>query len=108
MFVICRDNILRCIASNLYERGRLARWQAAIAEFDLVYLAQQSVKGQVLTDHMAAHPCRDDACIDVTTPDDTINQVVGDRPIASLAFDGAATQQGSSAAGIITFPDGVF
>lgn len=39
--------------------GRLARWQALLCEFDLIYNALKAIKGQAITDHLAGLPLAD-------------------------------------------------
>ncbi|XP_070022394.1 uncharacterized protein [Nicotiana sylvestris] len=36
--------------------GKLAKWQILLSEFDIVYITQKAVKGQVLADHLVENP----------------------------------------------------
>lgn len=39
---------------------RLARWCMILSEFEVKFVPQKAVKGQVLADFLAAHPVPDD------------------------------------------------
>ncbi|XP_071912254.1 uncharacterized protein [Coffea arabica] len=36
--------------------GRMAKWQMILSEFDIVFITQKAVKGQVIADHLAENP----------------------------------------------------
>ena len=39
--------------------GRIARWQALMLEFDIVYVTQKAIKGSALADYLAQQPIND-------------------------------------------------
>ena len=48
--------------------GRLMRWLVLMTEFDIQYVTQKSVKGSIVTDHLASLPVSDDRPIDNDFP----------------------------------------
>ncbi|RDY05769.1 hypothetical protein CR513_10353, partial [Mucuna pruriens] len=36
--------------------GRIARWQMALSEYDIIYTKQKAVKGRALAEQLAHHP----------------------------------------------------
>ncbi|XP_070045448.1 uncharacterized protein [Nicotiana tomentosiformis] len=36
--------------------GKLSKWQILLSEFDIIYVTQKAVKGQVLADHLVENP----------------------------------------------------
>ena len=85
--------------------GRLMRWLALLTEFDIQYVSQKSVKGSVITNHLASLPVSDDRPINVDFPDE---QFVFMTSIAGwqLYFDGAANQSGFSIGILLISPQG--
>ncbi|XP_070020276.1 uncharacterized protein [Nicotiana sylvestris] len=44
---------LKYIFQKPMPTGKLAKWQILLSEFDIIYVTQKAVKGQVLIDHLA-------------------------------------------------------
>ena len=73
--------------------GRLMRWLVILAEFDIQYVTQKSVKGSIITDHLASLPVSNDKLIDNDFLDEqfvSVTSIAGWR----LYFDGTANQLG--------------
>ncbi|XP_049414856.1 uncharacterized protein LOC125877669 [Solanum stenotomum] len=47
---------LKYIFQKAMPTGKLAKWQMLLSEFDIVYMTQKAIKGQVLADHLAENP----------------------------------------------------
>ena len=69
--------------------GRFMRWLVLLAEFDIQYVTQKSVKGSIVADHLASFLVSDDRSIDDDFHDE---QFVSMTCIIrwNLYFDGAA------------------
>ena len=60
---------LRYLFDRPFLTGRLMRLLVLLTEFDIQYVTHKSVKGSVVTDHLASLPVFDDRSIDVDFPD---------------------------------------
>ncbi|GKV35610.1 hypothetical protein SLEP1_g43856 [Rubroshorea leprosula] len=99
VFVVSKTDVIKYMLSWPLLRGRIGKWILALAEFNLRYLPQKAVKGQVLADFLADHPC-----LDVNADEDKgINLFSIDLVPWRLIFDGSSTDQ-AFGAGIIIVP----
>ena len=55
--------------------GRLMRWLVLLTEFDIHYVTQKSIRGSVVTDHLASLPVPDGRAIDDDFPDEDVATV---------------------------------
>jgi len=91
--VISKENPLRYILSKSLLSGRLAKWTMLFAPFDIKFTPQKAVKGQVIANFLAAHPCPDSDELLDDLPDDGV-MLVEIKPW-QLYFDGAARNKGA-------------
>ena len=63
-------DMLRYLFDKHVLTGRLIRWLVLLTEFDIQYVTQKSVKGSIVTDHLASFPVSDDRSIDNDFPDE--------------------------------------
>jgi hypothetical protein len=52
--------------------GRLAKWMLLLSEYTISYIPTKAVKGQVVTDFLAAHPVTESEEINVDFPDEQV------------------------------------
>ncbi|GAA0169124.1 hypothetical protein LIER_23674 [Lithospermum erythrorhizon] len=73
--------------------NRLARWYLQLQQFEIIYVSQKAVKGQMLTDFLADHPlpAEWELCDELPDEDFMSVQVM---PPCQMYFDGAAHQEG--------------
>ncbi|KAI0512212.1 hypothetical protein KFK09_012850 [Dendrobium nobile] len=73
--------------------GRLARWAVILLQFDITYVPQKAVKGQVLADFLAAHPIPADSPLNDDLPDEQIMNVEEEEMLRvwEMYFDGASS-----------------
>ena len=55
--------------------GRLMKWLMLLTEFDIHYVTQKSIKGSIVSDHLASLPVSNDKAIDDDFPDEEIAAV---------------------------------
>ena len=72
IIVISKADPLRYILFKSLLSGRLAKWAILLALFDIKFVPQKAVKGQVIVDFLAAHPCLDNDEL----PDDLLDDGV--------------------------------
>jgi hypothetical protein len=90
--------------------GRTARWQLLLAEFDITYVTQKSIKGRALADHLAAHPLPDYQPRKTEFPDEHILMMEPEEEQPRrlvMFFDGAMNQAGNGLGAVFVSPDGV-
>jgi hypothetical protein len=71
--------------------GRLAKWAIILTEFDITYMPQKAIKGQVLADFLAAHPIQDNSPLKCDFLDEETLHIEEENPIWELYFDGASS-----------------
>lgn len=54
--IIAQEDPLKYLISNSYMIDRAAKWVMLFQEFDLVFITQESIKGQAITNSIANHP----------------------------------------------------
>ena len=54
--LVSKVNSLKYVMSRPVLSDRLARWYLQLQQFEIVYVPQKAVKGQVLADFLADHP----------------------------------------------------
>ena len=91
--LISRLDPLRYLFDKPALTGRLMRWLILLTEFDIQYVCHTSIKGSIVTDHLASLPISEDKPID----DDFLDEEF--VAMTSLSgwcryFDGAANQSG--------------
>ncbi|XP_028551816.1 uncharacterized protein LOC110108077 [Dendrobium catenatum] len=76
-----------------YISRRLARWAVILLQFDITYFPQKAVKGQVLTDFLAAHPIPADSPVNDDLHDEQIMNVEEEEMLRvwEIYFDGASS-----------------
>ncbi|XP_070037130.1 uncharacterized protein [Nicotiana tomentosiformis] len=86
---------LKYIFQKSMPTGKLAKWQILLSEFDIVYMTQKAVKGQVLAYHLAKnHVGGEYEPLKTYFPDEEVSFVGEDITEAynewRIFFDGAA------------------
>nr|QLA48219.1 hypothetical protein [Medinilla magnifica] len=85
--------------------GRVSKWQLQLAEFDIRYSPQKSVKGRAIADYLAEYPSSDTNPLETELPDEHIMNTT-DRPKKwTMYFDGAVNLSGSGIGAILISPD---
>ncbi|XP_055803485.1 uncharacterized protein LOC129872553 [Solanum dulcamara] len=59
-YLISRLDPLKYIFQKPMPKGKLAKWQILLSEFDIVYVKQKAIKVQALADHLAENPVDQD------------------------------------------------
>ena len=85
--------------------GRLMRWLVLLTEFDIQYVSQKSIKGSIISDHLASLPTSEDRPIDDDFPDE---KFVAKTSLSGwcMYFNGAANQLGSGISVLLVSPHG--
>jgi hypothetical protein len=63
-----------------------------LAKFDLTYVAKNTIKGRVISEHCAGHPIGEDDLDDNFSDEDILN--IEEKATWKMYFDGASNQHG--------------
>lgn len=109
-YVISKEDPLKYMMSKTYHNSHTAKWIMFLSEFDLVFISQKSIKGQVITDQLAAAPLESSSPLHISLSNEDIfkiNEV--EEPIdtqedfdITMYFDGSRCEQGGGA-GVVFF-----
>ncbi|XP_043710438.1 uncharacterized protein LOC122659391 [Telopea speciosissima] len=91
--------------------GRMARWLLLLSEFNITYVNQKSVKGRVVSDHLAAHLVElDSRPMEVLFPDEDLACMEEEecKDWWQLYFDGATNQRGYGARILLITPEDLY
>ncbi|XP_060180738.1 uncharacterized protein LOC132610466 [Lycium barbarum] len=94
--LVSKANPIKFVMSKPVLSDRLARWYLQFQQFEIVYISQKAVKGQVLADFLANHPIPDDWELSDELPDEDA-MLVELQPPWKMYFDGAAHCEGAGA-----------
>ena len=109
--LLARMDPLKYIFEKPVTSGRVARWQMLLAEFDITYVTQKSIKGQAIADHLAYLPLPQYEPVKTDFPDEDVLCVdieeIKDPESWTMYFDGALNQNGKGIGIVLLSPEGV-
>ncbi|XP_071902387.1 uncharacterized protein [Coffea arabica] len=103
--LISRANPIKYVMSRPVLSDRLARWYLQLQQFEIIYVPQKAVKGQVLANFLANHPIPAEWELSDDLPDEDV-LLIEIRPPWKMYFDGAAHRHGAGAGIVFITPDG--
>jgi hypothetical protein len=102
---------IKYIFEKPYLSGRIARWQALLSQYDIIYMTQKAIKGSVIADMLADQPLdkREHARLDF--PDEDILALLqghrdSDEGVWIMRFDGALNALGKGVGAVLISPKG--
>ncbi|XP_042477702.1 uncharacterized protein LOC122059068 [Macadamia integrifolia] len=109
VFLVSRMDPIKYLFEKPALTGRLARWLLLLAEFDIVYVTQKSIKGSVITEHLSAHSVVDMRPLNDIFPDEDVVSVEVENEVGiwQMFFDGAANHKGCGAGVLLITPEGL-
>eukprot|EP01018_Ginkgo_biloba_P023038 Gb_17942 [translate_table: standard] len=102
--LIAKIDPLKYLLSKSTLTGRMAKWVMLLSEFDIEYVNQKAIKGQVLADHLAETTIRNRS-LSIGFPDESILSL-DESPEWTLYFDGSFTTHGSGVGIVFATPQG--
>ncbi|XP_071922596.1 uncharacterized protein [Coffea arabica] len=103
--LIFRANPIKYVMSRPVLSDRLARWYLQLQQFEIIYVLQKAVKGQVLTDFLADHPIPAEWELSDDLPDENV-LLIEIRPPWKMYFDGVTHRHGVGARIVFVTLDG--
>ncbi|XP_043721093.1 uncharacterized protein LOC122668619 [Telopea speciosissima] len=91
--------------------GRMARWLLLLLGFDITYVNKKSMKGQAVSDHLAAHPVESDSRpMEDLFPDEDLACMEEEecKDWWQLYFDDVANQRGYGARILLITPEDLY
>ncbi|XP_042519149.1 uncharacterized protein LOC122092913 [Macadamia integrifolia] len=109
VFLVARMDPIKYLFEKPVLTSKLARWLLLLAEFDIVYVTQKSIKGSVIVEHLSAHPVVDTRPLnDIFSDEDVVSvEVENEVGIWQMFFDGAANHKGCGAGVLLITPEGL-
>ena len=74
-YVITKVDPLRYMMNKTYQNTRTSKWIMYLIEFDLQFINQKSIKGQVIVDHIAEASLQDDNLFIIELSDEHVFQL---------------------------------
>jgi len=112
-WLISKMDPIKYIFEKPYLSSRIARWQALLSQYDIVYMSQKAIKGSVIADMLADQPIDNYEPASLDFPDEDILAMLredGDKNIDDemwiMRFDGASNSIGKGIGAILISPDG--
>jgi len=102
MRVISKADPIKYILSRPVMSGRLAKWAIIWEQYNLVYVPQKAIQGQVLAGFLADHPIPDEWALNDDLPGEEVF-VVDILPPWEMYFDSAKRQDGAGV-GLLLLP----
>ncbi|KAK4409603.1 Transposon Tf2-12 polyprotein [Sesamum angolense] len=94
--LVSKVNPLKYVMAKPVLSDRLARWYLQLQQFEITYVPQKAVKGQVLADFLADHPMPAEWELSDDLPDEDV-LVIEVTPPWKMYFDGASHKEGAGA-----------
>lgn len=94
--------------SKIYHNSRTSKWLMFLSEFDLKFIHQKYIKGQVIANQLADIPLQDNFPLYINLPNKDIFQVDVEKKFVpeefdiTMYFDGSKCEQGRGE-GVILF-----
>lgn len=102
VYVVSKMDPLKFLFDKPALNGRISRWMVMLAEFDLKFIPQKSIKGAVVSDFLTDFP-GESGEVHYEFPDEHLCTTNTDS--WELYFDGASNQNGCGAGVILISPD---
>ena len=93
VILIARMDPLKYLFEKPVLNNRMAKWVFLLSEFDISYVTQKAIKGQVVADFLADNPILEEIEKEAEFPDNEIMEVEAEEDW-KLYFDGAANRNG--------------
>ncbi|KAL0297871.1 UNVERIFIED_CONTAM: hypothetical protein Sangu_3175700 [Sesamum angustifolium] len=93
--LVSKANPLKYVMAKPVLSDRLARWYLQLQQFEITYVPQKAVKGQVLAYFLAYHPMPVESELSDDLPDEDV-LVIEVTPPWKMYFDGASHKEGAA------------
>ncbi|RDY06263.1 Pol polyprotein, partial [Mucuna pruriens] len=107
-WLVAKNDPVKYIFEKPALTGRIARWQMALSEYDILYVNQTAVKGSALADQLAYHPSPDPQPLGYEFPDEHIMVTASDKTQHvdkwTMWFDGAFNVVGNRVGVVLISP----
>ena len=113
IYVISHANPFRYMMRKTYHNSRTSKWLMFLLEFNLEFISQKLIKGQVIIDQLVDAPLQDSSPLNINLLDEDIFWVDVDEKFTleefdmMMYFDGSKCEQGGGAGVILFIPQGV-
>ncbi|KAL0387694.1 UNVERIFIED_CONTAM: hypothetical protein Sradi_2651200 [Sesamum radiatum] len=103
--LVSKANPLKYVMAKPVLSDRLARWYHQLQQFEITYVPQKAVKGQVLADFLADHPMPAEWELSDDLPEEDV-LVIEVTPPCKMYFNGASHKEGAGAGVVFVTSEG--
>ncbi|KAL0449371.1 UNVERIFIED_CONTAM: hypothetical protein Slati_1493500 [Sesamum latifolium] len=103
--LVSKANPLKYVMTKPVFSDRIARWYLQLQQFEITYVPQKAIKGQVLADFLADHPMPAEWELSDDLPDEDV-LMVEITPPWKMYFDGASHKEGAGAGVVFVTSEG--
>ncbi|KAK4384601.1 Transposon Tf2-12 polyprotein [Sesamum angolense] len=103
--LVSKANPLKYVMAKPVLSDRLARWYLQLQKFEITYVPQNAVKGQVLADYLADHPMPVEWELSDDLPDEDV-LMIEVTPPWKMYFNGASHKEGTGAGVVFVTSEG--
>ncbi|RDY01032.1 rnhA, partial [Mucuna pruriens] len=104
-WLVAKNDPVKYIFEKPALTGRIARWQMALSEYDILYVSQMAIKGSTLAEQLAYHPLTDS----YEFPDEHLMTASVDQDQHgdewTMWFDGASNIVGNGIGAVLISPN---
>ncbi|KAL0448150.1 UNVERIFIED_CONTAM: Polyprotein P3 [Sesamum latifolium] len=102
---VSKANPLKYVMTKSVLSDSLTRWYLQLQQFEIAYVPQKAIKGQVLADFLADHPMPAEWELSDDLPDEDV-LVIEITPPWKMYFDGASHKEGAGAGVVFVTSEG--
>lgn len=113
-YVISKANPLKYMMSKAYHNMHTTKWIMFPSDFDLIFISEKSIKGQVIADQLVEVPIQDTTPLEITLLDEDVFKIMIEEAVdtqeeydTTMYFDGLRCEQGGGVRFIFFTPQGV-
>ncbi|XP_059075329.1 uncharacterized protein LOC131079089 [Cryptomeria japonica] len=103
--VIAKKDILKHLFAKFDLSGRLAKWVIVLSDFDLQFITQKSIKGQLIASQLVDAPSSKYFPTLDLFPDENV-LIIDQDSVWDMYFDGSRCQTGSGPGVVFVSPEG--
>ncbi|RDX83624.1 Retrovirus-related Pol polyprotein from transposon 17.6, partial [Mucuna pruriens] len=108
-WLVAKNDPVKYIFEKPALTGRIARWQMALSEYDILYVSQTTIKGSALAEQLAYHPVTDSQPLSYEFLDETLTATIEDKERPdnewTMWFDGASNVVGNGIGVVLVSPN---
>ncbi|RDY14415.1 rnhA, partial [Mucuna pruriens] len=106
-WLVSKNDPVKYIFEKPALMGRIARWQMALSEYDIIYVSRKAVKGSALAEQLTYHPLEDSQPLSHEFPNEHLAAATSTETLVeewTMWFDGASNLLGNGIGVVLASP----